>query len=510
MLEKMALTVVVLGLGLVSSAAAQEDRSVVFAYQTTTTPPVIDGEISPGEWDAAGPPIIVNPDSPNAGIGTDIAEDVYGGAADLSYQFRVMWAEPWTAYFLVEITDDIAMDSDPRNLWERDQVELFLDGDDLFGSDDLTSFEWWASPEIYGKFGVSREGTFEGNPGVMSQFEDDIFADEFGFLAAAAVASETGNNADYLVEYAVSLEPMFIHGTFEGTETENAGQIVADSTVVKYTIAISDDDNFDTGNTERSHTLTYYREKEDGTPADWRDTSAFADLTFVGPFGAAPQLKAGDADRDLDFDQLDLVQVQVASKYLSGQPATWGEGDWNGAPGGSQDAPPAGNGFFDQLDIIAALGAGTYLSGPYAAIAQGGQAGDGQTSVGYDTSTGEVWVDAPAGTDLTSINIDSAAGIFTGDAAANLGGSFDNDADNNIFKATFGSSFGTLSFGNVAQPGLSEEFVAGDLTVVGSLAGGGDLGAVDLIYVPEPSSLVLGVLATLGIVVMGCGRSRGR
>ena len=111
---------------------------------------------------------------------------------------------------------------------------------------------------------------------------------------------------------------------------------------------------------------------------------------------------------------------------------------------------------------------------------------------------------------MTSINIDSAAGIFTGDAAANLGGSFDNDADNNIFKATFGSSFGTLSFGNVAQPGLSEEFVAGDLTVVGSLAGGGDLGAVDLIYVPEPSSLVLGLLATLGIAVMGCGRSRGR
>ena len=36
--------------------------------------------------------------------------------------------------------------------------------------------------------------------------------------------------------------------------------------------------------------------------------------------------------------------------------------------------------------------------------------------------------------------------------AQNLGGSFDNDADNNIFKATFGSSFASLSFGNVAQP----------------------------------------------------------
>ncbi len=180
---------------------------------------------------------------------------------------------------------------------------------------------------------------------------------------------------------------------------------------------------------------------------------------------------------------------------------TWGEGDWNGAPGGEPGNPPAGNGLFDQLDIIAALGAGAYLTGPYAAIATGGDANDEQTSIVYNPTTGEVAVNAPASTDLTSINIDSAAGIFTGEPAQNLGGSFDNDADDNIIKATFGSSFGSLSFGNVAQTGLSEEFVAGDLTVVGSLAGGGDLGTVDLIYVPEPGSIVLlclGIFALLG------------
>ena len=110
-------------------------------------------------------------------------------------------------------------------------------------------------------------------------------------------------------------------------------------------------------------------------------------------------------------------------------------------------------------------------------------------------NTGEVSVDAPAGAVLTSINIDSAAGIFTGAAAANLGGSFDNDSDNNIFKATFGSSFGSISFGNVAQAGLSQDFVVNDLSVVGSLAGGGPLGDVDLIYIPEPSSWVM----------LGCG-----
>lgn len=211
-----------------------------------------------------------------------------------------------------------------------------------------------------------------------------------------------------------------------------------------------------------------------------------------------PDLQAGDADQDLDFDQFDLIQVQQAAKYLTGTPATWGEGDWNGAPGGSQGNPPAGDGVFDQFDLIAAQQTAAFNKGFYAAIQSGGHSNDDQTSVVYYAATGELAVDAPAGVELTSINIDSAAGIFTGSPAQNLGGSFDNDADGNIFKATFGESFGSLSFGNVAQLGLSQDVVMNDLTVVGSLAGGGDLGDVDLIYVPEPASVLL---LSLGFVI---------
>ena len=253
--------------------------------------------------------------------------------------------------------------------------------------------------------------------------------------------------------------------------------------------------------------IGFYLGQGSGTP-QWDNLTdngiALLDAAFDYALGllqpGLPSLMAGDSDQDLDFDQLDLVQVQISAKYLTGQAATWGEGDWNGAPGGEQGSPPAGDGFFNQIDIISALGPGHYLSGPYAAIQPGGTRGDGQTTVIYNTSTGELAVDAPAGTELTSINIDSAAGVFTGDASQNLGGSFDNDADNNIFKATFGSSFGSLSFGNVAQTGLSQDFVLNDLTVVGSLAGGGDLGNVDLIYVPEPSSLLLAALGLFFIV----------
>ena len=217
--------------------------------------------------------------------------------------------------------------------------------------------------------------------------------------------------------------------------------------------------------------------------------------------GGDPQLAAGDADQDLDFDQLDLVKVQIAAKYLTGTPATWGEGDWNGAPGGSQGSPPAGDGQFDQLDIISALGPAHYLTGPYAALAPGpGVDGDGQTSLRYDPSSGELSIDPAEGKELTSINITSAGSIFIGDKPAALDGAFDNFAADNVFKATFGGSFGSISFGNILPIGLAEITLAADLSAVGSLAGGGDLGDVDLVYVPEPASaliLVVGLVTLL-------------
>ena len=81
--------------------------------------------------------------------------------------------------------------------------------------------------------------------------------------------------------------------------------------------------------------------------------------TFADVVPTLPMLRAGDADMDLDFDQLDLVQVQIGGKYLTDGPATWGEGDWNGAPGGFPGSPPPGDGLFNQLDIVAAQQAAT-------------------------------------------------------------------------------------------------------------------------------------------------------
>ena len=235
----------------------------------------------------------------------------------------------------------------------------------------------------------------------------------------------------------------------------------------------------------------------------------FGTFTFRLLTEIATPLQAGDADRDFDFDQFDLIQIQSRAQYLSGSSATWGDGDWNGAPGGSADEPPVGDGVFDQLDIIAALDAGVYLTGPYAAIAQEGQRDDGQTSIVYVAQSGEISIDAPNATELTSINITSSSDIFLGDQPAILDGAFDNYSADNVFKATFGGSFGSLSFGEIASPGLSAEFLQNDLTVVGSLAGGGDLGDVDLVHIAIPEPATIGLAAISFVLLLNC-RSRSK
>ena len=100
--------------------------------------------------------------------------------------------------------------------------------------------------------------------------------------------------------------------------------------------------------------------------------------------------------------------------------------------------------------------------------------------------------------------------MFTGDPAENLGGPFDVDRDDKIAKATFGDSFGDLSFGNVAATGVSEADVGNDLTVSGTFFPTGTFsgaeGNVDLFYVPEPSTIVLISLGLLSLIGVGWRR----
>jgi hypothetical protein len=176
----------------------------------------------------------------------------------------------------------------------------------------------------------------------------------------------------------------------------------------------------------------------------------------------------GDANLDRQFDSLDIVAVLQAGKYRTGEVAAWADGDWNG------------DFRFGQMDIVAALATGVYLTGPYAAVA----AAPPSVPIAEAENTSVFTGAYGAGTNSLGADRSAAPGL---DHASPL----DDFA---------GSSFGSLSYGNVAQSGLSEEFVLNDITVIGSLAGGGDLGNVDLIYVPEPSTVLLAVLGVLGVI----------
>ena len=140
-----------------------------------------------------------------------------------------------------------------------------------------------------------------------------------------------------------------------------------------------------------------------------------------------------------------------------------------------------------------------------AGILPGGDFGDEQTSIVYDTASGELEVNTPASSELTSINIHSVAGIFSAELPHCFGSFCQDIDDNSLFRASFREGFGDFSWGNIADPGLEEQFILDDLTVVGSLRGGGGLSDVDLIYIPipEPSTLTLTALSLPGLLALG-------
>ena len=89
----------------------------------------------------------------------------------------------------------------------------------------------------------------------------------------------------------------------------------------------------------------------DAISASWTDDK----ITWYENIGP-PQ--SGDANRDGEFNQLDIVQVLQSAKYLTGEPADWAQGDWNN------------DDLFNQADIVAALQTGNYLQGPYVALTE--------------------------------------------------------------------------------------------------------------------------------------------
>jgi hypothetical protein len=219
------------------------------------------------------------------------------------------------------------------------------------------------------------------------------------------------------------------------------------------------------------------------------------------------ELKPGDADQDLDFDQFDLVQVQIAAKYLTGQSATWGEGDWNGAPGGSPGDPPLGDGLFNQIDIIAALAASTYLTGPYSALQPDGRTDDDRASIVDNVLTDEV-TGLPTPTDMPGLNVSSTAGLLIGNRLQDLWSNLGTDTEGNDASAPLDASFGCVF---VAEPRLFAEPLRIDHAVVEISNGTEELSEVELVYVPEQATALLLAVGLLffNAFTSGCHMSTG-
>ncbi|MCA9171498.1 MAG: hypothetical protein KDB23_27710, partial [Planctomycetales bacterium] len=99
----------------------------------------------------------------------------------------------------------------------------------------------------------------------------------------------------------------------------------------------------------------------------------------------------------------------------------------------------------------------------------------------YDANTGELSIESALS--LTTLQIISASGIFTGSPAANLGAEFDVDTDVKVFKVE-PAGFSNLSLGPVARAGLPRSFLERDLSIDGSRAAGGRLGQFELVVIP--------------------------
>lgn len=299
--------------GNVVNAQVLDDNPVFNSYFTFSVP-TVDGIISPGEWDAAGDPYVLTFEP---GHFTHHPEDPYGGNDDLSYQFRSMWQAPWDVFFLVEVTDDIAMDDEhnpPGFPWQRDQVELYIDGDELSGGE----IRWWEGDntiervEPYGKFGVARTSEFEGNTGLMHFDQGEILENN---AVVAAVATETGENANYFVEYHVSLQPAFEDGLFEGGWAEEFETLVPDEpgnpvpgTVIKFDISITDNDNFGEADPYHSGNFSTPRDAD----AAWNESNGYANLQFTNEFTGSDLDCDFDANGTCDLDDIDALTVEAA------------------------------------------------------------------------------------------------------------------------------------------------------------------------------------------------------
>ncbi len=210
-------------------------------------------------------------------------------------------------------------------------------------------------------------------------------------------------------------------------------------------------------------------------------------------------LQPGDANQDLTFDEADIIMAYKAAKYDSSAWATWAEGDWQGAPGGSPGDPPAGDGRFDGKDLLAAYITGKYRTGPYDASASAptharqplveyqGRTDKSDMILRYDARTGNLELDT-MGIKLSTIQLYANAPILGNSGQLGI---FDVNTSSNFFRL---SSVGLTDVVIPGPSGMTIDQLRSLLTIDGSRQDGGGLGTVSLCSHCDPSPIGLGIV----------------
>lgn len=210
------LVLVLTGLGTV--AFSQPGQQVYIAYPVDDDPPVIDGVLDKGEY-KDGMPLRVTFNDPTNPPGIIPYYPWWLPApynrVDLSYEFYAVYDED-NLYIAVDVMDDIVIDDGPSAPWHDDDVEIFVDGDQV-GND-----IWEEAP---GKEGFQL---------IVDSGGDTM--DVSGDDAIDWDATPGPRHKGYLIEFRISLASI---------DTEDGGGEVPPSPgdSIGFNIAVGDDDN---------------------------------------------------------------------------------------------------------------------------------------------------------------------------------------------------------------------------------------------------------------------------
>lgn len=147
-----------------------------------------------------------------------------------------------------------------------------------------------------------------------------------------------------------------------------------------------------------------------------------------------------------------------------------------------------------------------------AAVFTDGVVGDNTKSLVYEAATGNVWLDIPSGRCAAIIEIFSDSDMLLGPPPGFVVGPFDTFTSRKVFLFPIGRMSGQFQVGQIFPAGLTQAFLADDLTINGGACSVDESGFRDVVYVvPEPFSACCAAHGfALGFVVLIGRRMRWR